>query len=63
MDFGDIAWGGVNLIGLAQYRQVESFEFHNMLGELWSDFTTGGFSGSAQLHGITLNISSFCPSM
>jgi hypothetical protein len=57
MDFGELGWGGVDWIGLAEARD-QCTALVNVVLNLWvpqnaeffSSCTTGGFSRSAQLH-------------
>jgi hypothetical protein len=58
MDLGEIGWGGVDWIGLAQDRNqwralvnaAMNFQVPSNAGKLSSGLTTGGLSSSAQLH-------------
>jgi hypothetical protein len=57
MDLGDIGWGGMEWIGLAQDKDkwralvnsAVNLGFRKNAGKLSSGFTTGGLSSSAQL--------------
>jgi hypothetical protein len=58
MDLGEIGWGGVDWIGLAQDRDkwravvngLMNFRFPYNVGNLSSGYTTPGLLSSAQLH-------------
>jgi hypothetical protein len=60
MDLGEVEWGGVDWIGLTQdtnrWRALVNSVLNLWAGKLLSDLTTGGFSSSAQLHGVSLII-------
>jgi hypothetical protein len=61
VDLGEVGWGGVDWIGLAQDRNrwralvnaVMNLWVPLNAGKLSSGFTTGGLSSSAQLHRIS----------
>jgi hypothetical protein len=61
MDLGEIEWGGVDWIGLAQDRDkwralmnaVMNLRVPSNAGKLSSGCTTGGLSSSAQLHRVS----------
>jgi hypothetical protein len=61
MDLGEVGWGDVDWIGLAQDKNrwralvnsVLNFRVHEMLGKLSSGLTSGGLSSSAQLHRVS----------
>jgi hypothetical protein len=61
MDLLEKGWGGVNWIGLAQDRNkwtalvnaVMNLRVQLNAGKLSSDCTIGGFSNSAQFHGVS----------
>jgi hypothetical protein len=61
MDLGEVGWGDVDWIGLAQDRNrwrvllnsVLNFRVPYNTGKLSSGLTTGGLSSSAQLHGVS----------
>jgi hypothetical protein len=48
MDLGEVGWGNVDWIGLAQDRNR-----WRALGKLSSGVTTGGISSSAQFHRVS----------
>jgi hypothetical protein len=58
MDLGEVGWGDVDWIGLAQDRDkwralvsaVMNLRVPRNTGKLSSGLTNGGLSGSAQLH-------------
>jgi hypothetical protein len=57
MDLGEVGWGDIDLIGLAQDRDrwalvnaVMNLRFQENAGKLSSGFTTDGLSSSVQLH-------------
>jgi hypothetical protein len=60
MGHGEVGWGAVNLIGLAQDRNswrdlvnsLINFRIPYIAGKLWSGLTTGVLSSSAQLHNL-----------
>jgi hypothetical protein len=57
LDLGEIGWGGMDWIELAQDKDqwrapvnmIMNFRFHEMLGKLLSSYITGSLSGRAQL--------------
>jgi hypothetical protein len=61
MDLGEIRWGGVDWINLAQDRDrwivvvnaVMNLRVPQNAGKLSSSYTTGGLSSSAQLHRVS----------
>jgi hypothetical protein len=60
MDLGEVGWGDVDCIGLAQDRDkwrtllnsVMNVRVPKNCGKLSSGYTTGGLSSSAQLHRV-----------
>jgi hypothetical protein len=64
MDLGEIGWGGVDWIRLAQDRDkwrplvdaIMNLRVQKNASKLSSGYTTGGLSGSAQLHRVKLLI-------
>jgi hypothetical protein len=66
MDHGEIGWGGVDWIGLAQDRDkwrahvsaVMNLRVPSNAGKLSSGYTTGGLSSSAQFHRVSSLVSS-----
>jgi hypothetical protein len=65
MDLGEVGWGDVDWIGLAQGRDkwralvnvVMNLQVPYNAGKLSSGFMTGGFSSSAQLHRVAWLVS------
>jgi hypothetical protein len=61
MDLGEIEWGGVDWIGLAQDRDkwtalmnaVMNLRVPSNAGKLSSGFTAGGLSSTPQLHRVS----------
>jgi hypothetical protein len=53
LDLGEIGWGGVDWIDLAQDRDRWRALVNVNAGKLSSGFTTGGISSSAQLHRVS----------
>jgi hypothetical protein len=61
-DLGEIGWGGVDWICLAQDREkwralvyaVMNLQVQKNAGKLLSGFTNGGLSSSAQLHRVSI---------
>jgi hypothetical protein len=60
MDLGEVGWGDVEWIGLAQVRNrwralvnvIMNLRVPSNAGKLSSGFTTGGLSSSAQIHRV-----------
>jgi hypothetical protein len=52
MDLIDMAWGGVDWIGLARDK-YKWRALVNTLKKLSSDYATGGLSNSSQLHRVS----------
>jgi hypothetical protein len=67
MDLGEIGWGGVDWIGLAQDRDrrralvnaVMNLRVQQNAGKVSSGCTTGALSSGVQLHGINLLVISY----
>jgi hypothetical protein len=65
MDLGEIGWGDVDWIGLAQDKdmwralveEVRHFPVPQNAGKLSSGLTAGGLSNSAQLHRVSQSVS------
>jgi hypothetical protein len=61
MDLGEVGWGDVDWIGLAQDRNrwralmnsVLNLRIPRNAGKLWSGLTSSGLSTSVQLHTIS----------
>jgi hypothetical protein len=61
MDLGEVGWGDVDWIGLAQDRNRWRYLVNSVLicrvpcnaGKLSSGLTSSGLSSSAQLHGVS----------
>jgi hypothetical protein len=61
MELGEMEWSGVDWIGLAQDKNrwralvnaVMNLRVPQNGGKLWSGFTTGSLSSSAQLHRVS----------